>query len=243
MNSQHDSDRTLSRSLAEIGPDIPEPSLDAEARQRLQQLIAERSPPRAPAGRTATHARRALPSAARWLVTCGTGAIAAALAIACTVLYLRTERLEARALAAESSLDEATGLLLAVRQAIAHIAPPDDLTGLRESNLVLVNFHHDMCPVARFTTPRFQQMAARHADQPVRFVSLNLTGPHRNDALAQVEALGIGNALNGPPGSETGVVKVLDLATGRVLCAGAGEQAIQDAESLLERIAALDRAP
>jgi hypothetical protein len=137
--------------------------------------------------------------------------------------------------------DEVLQLLVNARRTQPSIAAPEQIEGLSSSDLVLMTFHHDLCPLARPCTPKFKEMQQRHSGDPARFITFDVTGSKRESVDREIDALGMRFALLGPPGAETGVVKVVDATHQRVLCSAPGDLGLRQAEALLERVARGDR--
>jgi hypothetical protein len=209
--------------LRSLGPDVPRPELEPEARARLLATI------RAGEARGAPRSRRAWPLAAGL-------AAAAVLGLACAVLWAGLARARGALVEAQGRTEEVLQLLVRARRTQPSIPVPQDLEGVKRGDLILVTFHHELCPIARDCTPGFLLLEARHRGDAVRFLAFDVTGARRDEVEREIDALGLGYALLGPPGAETGVVKVLDGLHGRVLCAAPGRAGLEQAEALLARV-------
>jgi hypothetical protein len=144
---------------------------------------------------------------------------------------------------AQWQADEAIQLLMNARRTQPTIPPPQHVEGLSSSDLALITFHHDLCPLARGCTPGFIAMAKQHEGDGLRFLNFDVTGSHRGLVDQEIDALGMRFALLGPPGAETGVVKVLDTSRQRVLCSAPGRLGLEQAERLLARVKDGERRP
>jgi len=207
--------------LRDLGPDVPQPDLDDGARARLMAAIDD-----APVAARVRTPRWAKPAAAA----------AAILAVTCTLLWVYTGRVVDELDAARADTEEALQLLVRARRTQPTIPVPADLEGVRKSDLALVTFHHDLCPIARVATPGFAALEQQHRGDAATFVTLDVTGARRDEADREIDALGLRYALLGPLGAETGVVKVIDTAHHRVLCSAPGALGLQQAEQLLARV-------
>ncbi|MCA9289896.1 MAG: hypothetical protein KDA25_02140 [Phycisphaerales bacterium] len=231
MPDDHD-DQHFDELLRDLGPDVPRPALDEPVRARL---LASMDDPdvRTIAGRTGRpgrwRSRLTSPVAAGLLV-------AAALGVSCIVLGSRLARTEGELATAQWQADEVLQLLVRARRTQPLIAAPDDVAGLSRSDLALITFHHDLCPIARVCTPGFAKLALQHRGDTVRFLTFDVTGSKRESVDHQIDALDLRFALLGPLGAETGVVKVLDTRHHRVLCSAPGALGLTQAERLLARI-------
>lgn len=229
MNEPDDhGDRQFDDLLREFGPDIPQPELDDPARARLMALID--GPDARPAGRIGRSARWLKPVAAAGI------AAAAVLGVSCIVLWTSLGRVRDQLAMSHRQTEEVFQLLASARRTQPSIPPPQDLEGLSSSDLVLITFHHDLCPIARLCSPGFRNMAKSHSGEAARFITFDVTGANLEQADRQIDELGMRFALLGPLGAETGVVKVLDTRHQRVLCSAPGKQGLEQAELVLARV-------
>ena len=226
--TEHD-DRRIDALLRDLGPDVPRPALPSAERARLLEQVYQ------------TEARRcgAPPRLRRWRAAAGLGLVLTlgSWAVLGGSLRAAQERLARSRWEAQETLQ----LLASARLAQPSQGVPADLSGLHAADLVLLTFDHELCPIARTTTPSFRSLAADHGAAGARFVVLDVTGDRRAEAREQIGALGVSFALLTPLGGETGVVKVLDTAHDTVLCSAPGQLGIQQAETLLARVALADQ--
>ncbi len=209
--------------LRELGPDVPRPELDAGARDRLMATLGGRvrpSSPRAGSG---------------WMLAACIGLVVG-LGIWCVVLGARLGEARGELAASRGETDEAIELLMRARRDDAVVEAPADLAGVRGEDLVLVAFHHDLCPISRYSTPGFEAMAARRTGDSERFLAFDVTGAKRDAVEREIAALGLGYALLAPLGAETGVVKVVDTRRRVVLSSAPGRRGLEYAEALLARV-------
>ncbi len=222
-------DERFEAMLRELGPEVPRPSMDDGARARLAASIAG-----APAGR----ARRL---GGAWGLAAGLG-LAAVLAVACVVMGGRLDRARGELARAEWETDEALTLLMRARASQEAVSVPEDLSGVRGGDLVVMTFDHELCPLARVSTPGFRRLAAAR-DGAARFMVFDVTGDKREGVGEELASLGIGYAAAEPLGAETGVVKVLDTRRGRVISSAPGARGLAQAESVLARVGGASPAP
>lgn len=216
MTTHDEADARFDAMLRDLGPEVPEPELDARTRVRLTSAL-----------RGGPVARRIVPSA--W---------AAGLAVACVGLgaglaWSRAELGEARA-----QTTEAMTLFALARASQRDVAPPEVMSGVSRGSLAVLMFDHKLCPIARACKPEFLRLeaeVARGSGRGARFALIDVTGPRRAEAEAQLRELGLGPALLAPLGAETGVVKVVDTARGVLLCSAPGVRGVRQASELLER--------
>ncbi len=220
-----DDDRRFDALLRDLGPDVPHPQMDASDRARLERRLAST---RAPAHGNGVFARMLLLAACLAL-----SAVLGAWALATTA---RLDATHAELEAARWDADETLELLTRARAAQPIIAPPDGALDLSPEGVVVITFDHELCPIARVTTPAFERLATEFADR-AQFVKLDVTGDRREAAEARVDELHLRSALLTPLGGETGVVKIVDTANGRVICAGPGRVGLEQASSVLVRLA------
>lgn len=235
--NRHDetADRRFDDLLRSLGPEVPLIELDDAARARLRGVLeapldasleapSDRASQRRTTRRIFTRARIA-------------SAIAAILAVACAALFIRGERARSALAESRSQTQEALDLFITARRTQPIIPVPEDLTGIRSSDLLLIAFHHDLCPLSRACTPRFREMEAEHGGDSTRFRMFDVTGEKRASVAEELEAMGVDFALLGAPGSETGVVKVLDMSRRRLLSSAPGSRGVEQARALLDRVA------
>lgn len=218
-----DHDPRFDAMLRALGPDVPEPALDDAARARMVETL------------DGVGALRVGSRGGAWFAV-SAGALAAVLGLACLLLWVNLDRTRDRLTQSRWETDEVLQLLVSARRTQPSIAAPDDLAGLHASDLVLITFHHDLCPIARITSPGFRTLAREHDGDAARFISFDVTGDHRAEAGAEINALDLRFALLGPLGAETGVVKVVDTAHQRVLSSAPGRQGLEQAAALLARV-------
>ncbi|MEZ6243186.1 MAG: hypothetical protein R3B57_09095 [Phycisphaerales bacterium] len=228
--SDEQADRGFEALLRELGPDVPQPELEAGARERLMAVIAREE---------GAHGAARVGRGSGWKTAAGIGLVAA-LGVACTLLSVGLGRVENELAASRWETGEALTLLMKARQSQETIEAPEDLGGVRESDLTLITFDHRLCPIARVSTPAFRAMAEAHGGEAARFMVFDVTGDKREEVSREIDSMGMGYALGAPLGAETGVVKVLDTRRGRVLSSAAGARGLEQAEALLARVAALD---
>lgn len=216
----HTADRRLDALLRDLGPDVPKPDLTPAQRAQLAGTL------------TAIPAARRAPV---WPVAAGVLLI---LGLGLTTLLLGAQLRESGAQLTEArwESDEALELLTRARFGQPTVPVPEDIGDVAAEDLVVVTFDHDLCPIAAKTTPAFAQLAEEPAWDGIGFVVFDVNQAARDGTAAEVESLGIGYGLLTPLGGETGVVKVLDRARGRVLCSAPGEMGIAQAKTLLARV-------
>lgn len=218
--------------LRDLGPDVPRPELENKARAHLLSIVSA-----SPSAPLPTRIGRA-----PWLIA-ATVALIATLGLWSIVSARRLSHVSHQLAAARWETSEAIELLMKARRTQPIVPVPDDLNGLTRDDLVLITFHHDLCPIARVCTPGFRALAQAHADEPERFLALDVTGPNRSEAQDEIDALELQYALIAPLGAETGVVKVLDTTHRRVLCAAPGQRGLEQAQRLLALVPPGDGRP
>lgn len=200
--------------LRDLGRDVPNPRLTAEQRSRLDPDTLPARP------RHALHRATTIALAASLLLS----TLTLGISLRRTTIALDTTRWEK---------DEAIELLTRARAGQPSVPVPDDTSSLALANLLFITFDHDLCPIAHATTPAFQALAAHYPSRSQQFLTLDVTGDNRDHAQTQLRSLGLEHTLLTPLGGETGVVKVIDTRTHRVLSSAPGTQGIRQAEAIL----------
>lgn len=194
----HETDRRLDEALKALGPRIPEPTAPEALRERIDVDLGASGDIQPGRLRLAAHAEvRRLRALVRVLTAC-----AAALALVSTVAII----------AAGHYRQELS------RRTVTLVPDPGagdgGLTATLTSRYAVVNFHHSQCPKSRVMTPQFEEMKRRHADEPVDFVTLVMDSPSEASILAR--SMGFDFAVRTDV-LETGVVKLIDRQTGKVI--------------------------
>ena len=196
--------------LRSVGPGLEEPTVSAEMRARLEGIVSAAGVaggPRVVMGRIGAW-RRAM--------TWGLAAAAVLLLVTSIVSMREVVRLR-NALAAAGGSGGGDGVVL-----------PASVPGL-----MMVNFHHDQCPVARTVTPEFHQMAARYQGKPILFVTLDLTDWVEAKELAQY--LGLNFLFEHPESIRTGMVDLVDTKRHEVLASSVGVTELPRVEVAVEQ--------
>jgi hypothetical protein len=232
----HDADERLDGLLRDVGPDVPQPALSDEARARLLATMDDTS-----AHKLSERGRRTR-GGMKWAAVAGIAAVFA-LAPLSVFLWVELGRVKDALTTSHWETGEALQLLMIARYSQPSVAAPEEVEGLDPSDLMVVTFHHDLCPLARHCTPAFKAMAERFDGGAARFIAFDVTGSKRDQAGKEIDELGIRFALFSPPGAETGVVKVIDTAHERLLCSAPGRRGLEQAEMLLGRVQEAVRRP
>lgn len=179
---------------------------EPRAPHRVRRMI-ESMPAHAPAVR-APWLRAGL-----WL----TAAAACVLAVLSLVLFVQNERLRRQLIAIRSD----ASMLQPASQAI----PP----------LMMVNFVHDECPVARSMAPRIHEIASRYSDQPVLFVTLDVTETCASQSRLLAQSLGVEQVLSESHVPEqSGTVALIDTRTHEVVASCSGVEKLGAFEQVLD---------
>ncbi len=102
---------------------------------------------------------------------------------------------------------------------------------------VLVNFDHNMCPRAAEMTPLFNALEDKHCGDPILFVNLDMSSSRVDQAVKLATSLGIQCIFDAAPGSETGVIKIVDRSASRVvLTANKTSDAVPDLERVIAKV-------
>jgi hypothetical protein len=220
------SDQQFDEFLREVGPEVPQPTLDDRARARLMAWM-DHADAHSTVGRIGQSSGKM-----KWVAAAGTS-IAAVLGLALALQWVSLSRVREQLSTSQWQTDEVLQLLMNARRTQPIIPAPEEIEGVSSADLVLITFHHDLCPLARPCTPQFRDMEQRHKGEAARFIAFDVTGSKRNQVEREIDDLGMRFALLGPAGAETGVVKVIDATHQRVLSSAPGKQGLEQAESLL----------
>jgi hypothetical protein len=219
---EHELDDLMDAGLRALGPAIPEPRASAEARARIAALLDA-----APANAAAMPAGQGSGTRGRWLRSSGVFGVRritpyVSLGLAATALWLAFLLNDVRA--------ENTRLKREVGRLNEILTSADTSESIR---YIVVNLHSDLCPRANVVTPAFAQLMSRHSNDPVAFVTLDVTG-QRSQAQALAQLLNIDACVfENPCGSETGIVKVIDRKEHKVLLTATCCDQIKRVEELI----------
>ncbi len=101
--------------------------------------------------------------------------------------------------------------------------PASDSAGALTPNLVAVVIQADWCARTPDVAPIFENMTAEYGNQPILFVTLDITDETgRQQARYMAANLGISSVYDDP--FESGMVKLIDRQDGRVLAVLTGEE-------------------
>ena len=159
--------------------------------------------------------------------TWGLGALAATLALASGVMLVQNARLR-------GELDRARSEGPGVVTPAARELPP----------LMAVSYYHDQCPIARAVEPRFEAMRRAHSEDPVLFVTLDLSDPDGVQARRLAEGLGcefLMSCESSP--AETGRVSIVDTRSHEVIATCRGEDDLGKVEEALDAAVVTCRPP
>ncbi len=225
---RHD-DAQFDALLRDLGPSVPQPELDQAARDRLLATLTIDE---------TTNLYRRAGHFPRWVGTmaaAGAG-LAAVLGLICVIVFTKLDQTNTQLATARWETQEALVLLMKARQVQSSVSIPNDLSGVHHEDLMLVTFHHDLCPIAEFSTPAFQDLANANRNGKAQFLTLDVTGENRDEADLVINQRDIGYALRAPLGAETGVVTVIDTRTRQILSSAPGDQGLRQAAQVLAAV-------
>ncbi len=212
-------DRTLDRTLRELGPAMPEPKPEAELRAEVLASVGADAaasaalPEAAPMPRMRLMVRLVYGLAAGFVIV---GAVAIWAEIDAVRLRHRVNQLQA----APAPLQSAGSPLMDFRPA-------------GSPRYVAVNLYHERCPRAREMKPYFDQLAGRCRAEPVTFVTLNVESA---GCAETARALGVGCIFDERRAGETGTVKIVDVANRRIVLSVDADDGLTGIEHFLAQV-------
>lgn len=101
-----------------------------------------------------------------------------------------------------------------------------------DANLVVVRIHADWCARSPEIAPLFAEVSRKFGNQPVLFVTLDITDDQRRKEAEQMaRALGIESVLHQP--FESGMLKLIDRRQGEALAVATDRQELPALEDML----------
>lgn len=234
-----ENDRQLDELLQRIGPDLPEPTASAEARARIGGLL---SAPAASNGRVyagqnqvperLVSQRQPTSRQLKFVTWTAIGLAAAVALLGVTVFLSHSEIASLRddirrlQISQASERDDLRGYQFTTDTS-------DGLPAISHPRFIVVNLHHQFCPRAAKVTPAFRELQERHKDEPVLFVTFDVTACSLADTMKLADRLGIKWIFDDPK-LETGMVKLVDTQEHRVVLAALGKNELPKLETAID---------